>query len=137
MTVGELSGRSGLSRKLIRELEGRGLIYTAGRSDANYRLFGEEALWCLQMISGLRSLGLTLAEIEQFSSDYLEGPDEAPGPRLDLMLERVKGRVGRQLVELENLLERIDAFQRANEAALAGEPGAELGPPDPRRHPGT
>jgi len=32
MTVGDLAARTGLSIKMIRELEGRGLIYTPGRS---------------------------------------------------------------------------------------------------------
>lgn len=133
MTVGELAGRTGVSRKAIRELEGRGLIYTAGRSEANYRLFDEEALWCVQMITGLRSLGLTLAEIEQFGKEYLERPGEPAGPRLDVLLERAERRVTTQVAELEQLLARIEAFRAANAAALAGEPGSALGPPDPRR----
>jgi hypothetical protein len=45
MTVGELARRTGVSRKAIRDLEGLGLIYSAGRNDANYRLIasGNEA----------------------------------------------------------------------------------------------
>jgi DNA-binding transcriptional MerR regulator len=48
MTVGELSRRTGLSIKAIREYEGLGLIYSAGRSTGNYRLFDSSALWCAQ-----------------------------------------------------------------------------------------
>ena len=135
MTVGELSERTGVSRKSIRDLEQRGLIYSAGRSESNYRLYDEEALWCVQMISGLRSLGLTLAEIEQFGADYQARPGEHAGPRLAALLERVQQRVTAQLAELEQILQRIEAFREANAAALAGEPDAHLGPPDPRRHP--
>ncbi len=135
MTVGELSERTGVSRKSIRDLEQRGLIYSAGRSESNYRLYDEEALWCVQMISGLRSLGLTLAEIEQFGADYQARAGEHAGPRLAALLERVQQRVTAQLAELEQILQRIEAFREANAAALAGEPDAHLGPPDPRRHP--
>jgi DNA-binding transcriptional MerR regulator len=63
MTVGELARRTGLSRKLIREFEGLGLIYSAGRSEAGYRLFDQPALWCVTVIGNLRSLGLTLKDI--------------------------------------------------------------------------
>ncbi len=35
MTVGELARRTGMSAKAIREFEGLGLIYSAGRSEAN------------------------------------------------------------------------------------------------------
>jgi len=39
------------------------LIYSVGRTAAGYRLFEDEALWCVEMIRGLRALGLTVAEI--------------------------------------------------------------------------
>ena len=133
MTVGELAERTGVSRKTIRELERRGLIYSASRSEANYRLFGEEALWCVQMISGLRSLGLTLAEVEEFGKAYLERSGEPLGPRLDELLERVRERVSAELYEREQLIARIDGFRADNAAALAGESGFELAPPDPYR----
>lgn len=55
MTVGQLSRRMGLSIKAIRQYEAFGLIYSAGRSDGNYRLFDESALWCVQLIETLRS----------------------------------------------------------------------------------
>ena len=45
MTVGELSRRTGIWRKAVRELERLGLIYNARRSEANYRLFDESAIW--------------------------------------------------------------------------------------------
>lgn len=62
ITVGSLARRTGMSRKTIRELEGLGLIYSAGRSEANYRLFDEQpALWCVSTVRDLRSLGLELA----------------------------------------------------------------------------
>jgi MerR family copper efflux transcriptional regulator len=64
MTIGQLAAKTGLSIRTIRELEGRGLIYTAGCSEANYRLFDSSALWCCQVITNLRSLGLTIKEIE-------------------------------------------------------------------------
>jgi DNA-binding transcriptional MerR regulator len=134
MTVGELAERTGISRKAIRDLEQRGLIYSAGRSEANYRLYDEDALWCVQMIAGLRSLGLTLAEIQQFGADYQTRPGEHAGPRLAALLERAQQRVTAQLAELEQILQRIQAFREANAAALAGRPDAHLGPPDPRRH---
>jgi len=65
MTVGELARRTGMSAKAIRQFEGLGLIYSAGRSEANYRLFDESAIWCIQVIGNLRSLGLTIKEIQQ------------------------------------------------------------------------
>jgi MerR family transcriptional regulator, copper efflux regulator len=64
MTIGQFSRRSGVPIKVLRDYEDLGFLYTLGRSESNYRLFGEEALWCVQVIQGLRSLGLTLKEIK-------------------------------------------------------------------------
>ncbi len=63
MTIGELSRRTGVSVKILRRYDSQGLLYSAGRSAANYRLFDESALWCVEVVTGLRNLGLTVAEI--------------------------------------------------------------------------
>jgi DNA-binding transcriptional MerR regulator len=80
MTVGELARRTGMSAKAIRQFEGLGLIYSAGRSEANYRLFEESAIWCVQVIGHLRSLGLTIKEIQQLAAVYIDRPGEPIGP---------------------------------------------------------
>jgi DNA-binding transcriptional MerR regulator len=81
MTIGALSRRTGVSVKVLREYEDLGLIYTVGRSAGNYRLFGQEALWCAGVIGTLRGLGLTVAEIRDLAGSYLQSPDE-PADRI-------------------------------------------------------
>ena len=90
MRIGELSRRSGVPVRVLRRYADRGLIYSAGRSPADYRLFGEPALWCVQVISGLRALGLTVAEISQLAEIYLRAPGEPIGPHF---LERDRVRL--------------------------------------------
>ncbi|MEA2503567.1 MAG: MerR family transcriptional regulator, copper efflux regulator [Actinomycetota bacterium] len=65
MTIGSLSRRTGVPVTTLRKYEDMGLISTAGRSPGNYRLFDEEALWCVGVVGSLRGLGLTLAEIRE------------------------------------------------------------------------
>src|SRR5215469_16501310 len=79
MTVGQLSRRTGVPIKVLRHYDDLGFLYTLGRSEGNYRLFGEEAVWCVQVIQGLRSLGLTLKEIVDIVTRYREHPDEPIG----------------------------------------------------------
>lgn len=133
MTVGELARRTGMSPKAIRQFEGLGLIYSAGRSDSNYRLFDESAIWCVQAISTLRSLGLTIKEIQQLASVYLDRPGEAIGPRLAAVLDRAEERIERRREELDEIEERIRSFRAANRAALAGHRPSDLSVGDPRR----
>jgi hypothetical protein len=59
MTVEELSRRTGVPLKALREYTIWGLIYNLGRSGANYGLYDDEALRCVQGITELRGLGLT------------------------------------------------------------------------------
>src|SRR5919201_3199784 len=102
MTVGELSRRTGLSIKAIRQYEALGLIYSAGRSEANYRLFDESALWCAQVIDRLRGLGLTIKEIQQLARVY-EQSGELVGAELGRLLERSERRAGTRIEELQAL----------------------------------
>ena len=133
MTVGELSRRTGLSIKAIREYEGLGLIYSAGRSEGNYRMFDSSALWCAAVICQLRAVGLTLKEIKRIGDAYLTQPDEPVGPQIAAALDLAERRIDAQLRELLALRRRIRRYREGNAAALAGRPGADFAAHDPRR----
>jgi MerR family copper efflux transcriptional regulator len=131
MTVGELARRTGMSAKAIRQFEGLGLIYSAGRSEANYRLFDESAIGCIEAIGSLRSLGLTIKEIQQLAAVYLNRPGEPIGPRLAEVLGRAEQRIEQRRAELDQIQRRIRDFRAKNSAALSGR--SDLTNGDPRR----
>jgi MerR family transcriptional regulator, copper efflux regulator len=133
MTVGELARRTGMSAKAIRQFEALGLIYSAGRSEANYRLFDESAIWCIQAIVSLRSLGLTIKEIQQLAAFYLDRPGEPIGPRLAELLDRAEQRIEQRRAELDLIQRRIHEFRAENRAALAGRADRMSGDPSRRR----
>ena len=135
MTVGELSQRTGMSVKAIRRYEALGLIYSAGRSEANYRLFDESALWCAQVIGKLRSLGLTINQIELLANDYQSRPDEPIGPQLAALLDQAERRIDERIAELEAVRGRIRDYRDEHAASLAGQADANLCGQDPRRAP--
>ena len=129
MTVGDLARCTGTSAKAIRQFEGLGLIYSAGRSEANYRLFEESAIWCIQVIGTLRSLGLTIKEIQQLAAVYLDRPREPIGPRLAEVLDHAEERIVQRREELDLTQRRIREFRAANRAALAGRSDLTSGDP--------
>ncbi|MGA8016380.1 MAG: MerR family transcriptional regulator [Candidatus Dormiibacterota bacterium] len=133
MTIGRLSRRTGVPVKQLRTYEGMGLIYTVGRSSGNYRLFGDEALWCVGLITGLRELGLTLAEIEELGTAYLRPSPEPLGPRLASLLESVQVRTERRIDELRVRVQRIREFSVTYAAELSG--AADFRAQDPRGAP--
>ena len=120
MTIGSLSRRTGVPVKTLRTYEDMGLIYTVGRSPGNYRLFGEDALWCVRVVTGLRGLGLTLDEICRVAATYLQDTGEPAGPRLATLLQAVRARTEQHIAELQERLQRIDEFEEAWAAELAG-----------------
>ena len=130
MTIGTLSRRTGVPVKALRAYEDMGLLYTVGRSPGNYRLFGDEALWCVGVVTRLRGLGLTLEEIRGVAADYLQDTGEPFGPRLAGLLRSVRARTERHIAELRERLGRIDEFERAAAAELAGH--ADFHAQDPR-----
>jgi DNA-binding transcriptional MerR regulator len=85
------------------------------------------------MIGSLRSLGLTIKEIEQLAGAYLDRPDEPMGPRLAALLDRAERRVEERMRQLEEVLERIRAFRAQRRDALAGHAEHELTGGDPRK----
>lgn len=119
MTVGELSRRTGVSVKALREYTDLGLIHTLGRSPANYRMFDADALWCVRWIGELRGLGLTVAEIRDLTT---AGHDGAAGPRLAELLHRSRERLHQRIAAQRRMLRRIGDFESEHRAELtAGE----------------
>jgi MerR family transcriptional regulator, copper efflux regulator len=145
MTIGQLSRRTGVPIKVLREYEGLGFLYTLGRSESNYRLFGDEALWCVHVVQGLRSLGLTLKEIQTLTACCVEHPGESfepCGTLLDEHLARALARVDARIADLQALRQRIVDFQAACASGSAPDrlpnqssvsPVARLLASDPRR----
>ena len=140
MTIGQLSRRTGVPIKILREYEHLGFLYTLGRSAGNYRLFGEEAMWCVQVVQSLRSLGLTLKEIQTLTARYTERPGEPIEPLLREHLAQVLARIETRIAFLEALRRRVLDFQVAGASApgrlppqSSASPLARLLEADPRR----
>jgi MerR family transcriptional regulator, copper efflux regulator len=133
MTIGQLARRTGVSIRALRELDGMKLIYGLGRSDSNYRLFDESAMWCLHMIGSLRSLGLTLKEIQEICAVYVRQPAEPIGPHVRQKLDGALDRTEARIAELQEVAQGIRRFRAAHDAALAGQAELQLYAADPRR----
>ncbi|MCK0093455.1 organomercurial lyase MerB [Rhodococcus sp. F64268] len=93
MTIGDLSARTGVPVKALREYTDLGLIYTLGRSPAGYRLYTDDAEWCVRFIGELRGLGLTIAEICQLTSTDRDDHGRSVGAHLAELLQRSRQRL--------------------------------------------
>lgn len=121
MTIGELSRRTGVSVKALREYTDLGLIYTLGRSPAGYRLYTTDALWCVRFIGELRGLGLTIAEICHLVATWDGDTRGSIGSRLAELLGRSRQRLRQRITEYQQILDRIDEFESEHRAHLAAD----------------
>ncbi|GAB4086377.1 hypothetical protein GCM10028784_30070 [Myceligenerans cantabricum] len=123
MTVGELSSRTGVSVKNLRQYTDWGLIYSVGRSATGYRLFDDQALWCVELIGLLRGLGLTIAEIRDLTHTLTHPPHrgQGAGTLLARRLHESRSRIDGRISDLQQTLARIDAYESDHQAELTGQ----------------
>ena len=109
MTVVEVGRRTGVTRKALRLYEEMGLIRPVERTEAGYRLYDDETLRRLQLITRAKSLGLTLNEAEHF----LDVADDCCGQDLSALEEIVERKLAQtnsrrqELAELTANLEAV------------------------------
>ncbi len=117
LTVGELSRRTGIPIKAVREYTDQGLVNTIGRSPAGYRTYTRDALRCLRLITTLRGMGLTLREIRDLTRPH----PQPPGIRLARLLAASRLRTTERITALQATLDRIDAYERDHHGELTGQ----------------
>jgi len=67
--IGEVSARTGLTRRTLRHYDDLGLLVPAERSSGDYRLYDSDDLLRLLQIQNLKAIGLGLAEIAEVLGD--------------------------------------------------------------------
>lgn len=65
LLIGDVTARTGLSRKALRLYEVAGILPAPRRTAARYRLYGEPELALLRFVVQARRLGLSLDEIRE------------------------------------------------------------------------
>ncbi len=108
MKIGALAGRSGLPVKTLRYYEDLGLLPAVGRSEGGYRLFAEESLRRLGFIRRLKTLGLSLEEIQNCLAvhDAGELPCDDIAIQLGRQIERIDGQIS-ELIQLRTELQQL------------------------------
>jgi DNA-binding transcriptional MerR regulator len=105
MKIGALAGRSGLPVKTLRYYEELGLLPAIGRSEGGFRLFAEESLRRLEFIRRLKTLGLSLEEIQGCLAVH-DGGELTCGD-IEIQLGRQIERIDGQIKELRQLRKEL------------------------------
>jgi DNA-binding transcriptional MerR regulator len=105
MKIGALASSCGLPVKTLRYYEDLGLLPAIGRTEGGYRLFGSESLRRLEFIRRLKTLGLSLEEIQGCLAVHDAG--ELPCADIQIQLRRQLERIDRQMKELRLLRKEL------------------------------
>ncbi len=100
--VAEVGRRTGLSRKALRLYEALGLVEPAARTDAGYRLYGDEALRRIELVNRAKILGLSLTEAKEFLH-VAEGCCGDHHPELSALVEAKLAETEQRIKELQSL----------------------------------
>jgi DNA-binding transcriptional MerR regulator len=126
--IGEVSERTGLTRRTLRHYDELGLLVPSTRSWGDYRLYDEADLLRLLQIQNLKALGLSLTEI----ADALADPDLDAGATLRSHLEHLEQQIAAER-DLAGRLRRLaESADRSWEDVLeAISATRQLSHPDP------
>lgn len=114
MLIGEVSARTGLSRRMLRHYDELGLVSPSARSSSGYRVYSREDLSRLLHVESLRSLGMSLA-------DAARSPDPQIRSRVVRALAALKSAGSTEA--LRELLDDPDPGIRAGSALELGRRG--------------
>src|SRR3954453_23159039 len=121
MRIGELARASGMTVRALRHYDEIGLLVPSQRTQAGYRLYGDEDVVRLAQIVALRGLGLALDEIAAaLAGQDLQAAFERRPAALDAQLaegRRLRDRLaglldGASPQELMDTIERMTMYDR-------------------------
>ena len=126
LRIGAVASQTGFSRDAIRYYERLGLLGQPPRTDAGYRVYGEQSLKRLRVIRNARRFGFSLAEIRAFMK--VRDAGGAPCAEVRRAAERRLAEVDDELRHLERLRAAMQRALRQWDATLsATPPGARAG----------
>ncbi|QNK60785.1 MerR family transcriptional regulator [Paenibacillus sp. PAMC21692] len=105
--IGELAKRAQISSRTIDYYTSLGLIEPSGRSEKNYRLYGDETLQRLERIEQMKKDKYTLDEIKSSLDSWSKvTPDEHISLKLTEIQQHLS-RLEREVKELEPVIKQL------------------------------
>jgi MerR family mercuric resistance operon transcriptional regulator len=114
MTIGQVAQKAGIGIETIRFYERKGLIEEPPRKESGYRLYQEDVIDRLAFIQQAKSLGFTLAEIQELLSLKIR-PEVTSG--------EIRKIAEAKLADIEDKIKMLKRMQRALKKLVAQCPG--------------
>ena len=92
MLIGEVARRSGVSARMLRHYDSLGLVSPSGRTSGGYREYRAEDVERIFHVESLRSLGLSLTEVQRALAD----PQFRPAALVAELMDQAQARMARE-----------------------------------------
>ncbi|SFB10171.1 DNA-binding transcriptional regulator, MerR family [Lentibacillus halodurans] len=108
LTIKEVAERASISPSTIRYYDDQGLLPFVQRDKNGYRLFKEEALFWLEFIGIMRSVGMSVKTLQRFTQLQMKG-DETLDERMQIFNEHQE-KLRTQKNEIEVALGKLEVI---------------------------
>ena len=109
-TIGQLAEAADVPTTTVRYYERRKLITPEGRSDSNYRVYGEASLQRLRFIRAAQKAGFTLSDIETLLE--LQNELDAPTNEVQTLIAERLDEVREQISHLEVVRKELERWRQ-------------------------
>lgn len=104
MRISEVASRSGVSARMLRYYDRLGVVRPSRRTTSGYREYAEQDVWRLLRVEGLRSLGLSLQEVQR----VIDASPDAHELMPPALLGELVARTREQMQQHRELLDRLE-----------------------------
>jgi DNA-binding transcriptional MerR regulator len=110
MKIGEVAERTGVSESIIRYYERKGVLPRPRRDAAGYRDYSDIDFARIQLVTGARRLGCSLAEIKSIIA--LQDRQHVPSMQILELLSHKVNEVGREMDRLKEIRAALSRLHR-------------------------
>ena len=106
LRISQIAQKTGKTSRALRYYEELGLLLPKQRTDAGYRMYGEDAILKIKWIDKLSEIGCSLPEIQEFLASF-KGVDSAPD-----MMSELQILYREKLLEVEASVARLEKLAK-------------------------
>jgi Cu(I)-responsive transcriptional regulator len=110
MNIGQAAAAANVSAKMIRHYEQIGLLPKAGRTSANYRVYGPKDVHVLRFIKRARTLGFSIGDIQELLALWRN--KARPSSAVRRIAAKRAAELKQRILEMQSMVNAIEHLSK-------------------------